>query len=133
MFDSLQQLAGNLVVPVIYRATLKLMRSYQAGGPDRSQSVRVGELAASSDKARTAKNKRASRRSQIEAEVAEIFREIEAKEQKPVSSLSLPEASKYVGMLSEIAARRSAKTFVDSSVSSSEAKRILVQLRAHYR
>lgn len=132
MFDSLQVLTGNLVVPVVYRATLVLMEGYRARDP---RGTWVGDLAASADETKTVRHEREPRRrdSQIDSEVANIFREIESKEQKPVRSLTAEEVSAYISILSDIATRSAAKTFVGANISRSEAKQILVRLREHYR
>jgi hypothetical protein len=127
VFESLQVLSGNLVVPIVYRATSVLMKAYH-------DDSRLLTIAASADEANSTEPKRASGRSfEIDSEVDKLVREIENKEQKPLERLTQAEVSNYVSVLSDIATQRAAKTFVGSSISSSQAREILIRLREYYR
>jgi hypothetical protein len=131
MFDSLETLGSNLVIPVIYRATLKLMKGY--GSKSSRGGHFVGKIHASADRA-TKRVPRKSERQQatIDSEVRKILNEIESVEGKPLRLLSTAKVDNYVNMLSNIATRRAAKAYVGSRISTFEAKEIIGRLRESY-
>jgi hypothetical protein len=130
MFDALKTLGSNLVIPVIYRATLKLMKGY--GSKSSSRGTFVGEIHASASETKRLSRKTGRQQSAIDLEVQRIFDEIEAEEGKPLRRLDSTTVVNYVNMLSDIATRRAAEAFVGSRISTLEAKEIIGKLRESY-
>ena len=137
MFDSLRAMAGKVVVPVVYRATLLLMSecyekeasglniAAQAAEEDR---VLQGQL-----KTGDSGNPVSKLESLIAKETNRVLQEIEREEGKPVELLTSAEVNKYVTLLADVATSHAARSFTGLSVSGSDAKDLLVRLRKEYR
>lgn len=131
MFDSLETLAGNLVIPVVYRVVSKLMKRYHAKA--NTDGTLIGDRNALKQRlTRKAKFRVSRQQSVIDSEVRKICREIETKERKSLDSLGRAAIENYVNTLSNIATNRAAQSYVGSSISSPEAKEILIRLRESY-
>jgi hypothetical protein len=123
MFDSLESLPPTLVIPVIYRTTLALVsESYRT----QKSITRNPQFESSRGNSRRAQDK------VINIETARILSEIQKLEGKPLSDLTEPEIKKYIQRLSLLAVQYAAKSYAGSSLSNTEANKMLAKLRRDY-